>query len=834
MVKAIIMAGGEGTRLRPLTCNRAKPMTPVINKPVVEHAVELLRKHGINDIVISLFYLPENVQNYFGDGSEWDVNISYSVEENPLGTAGGVRLAAENFDDTFVVLSGDGIIDFDITDLLKFHKKRKSPFTIALTRVHEPTEYGIVITDRDTGKIEKFLEKPSWSEVFSDTANTGMYVIEPDLIRKHIPKDTKYDFSFDLFPLLQKKNVPLYGYISDGYWCDVGNIESYLKVHHDILDQLVELEMPGKRITENVWIGNNVEIDPAAVIKGPAVIGDFVKIKKGVEIEEFCVIGNNCVIEEGASLRRTVVLNSTVIGPKAEIRGGIIGKRCFLEENVSIYEQAVVSDDCQIGSSSEIPAGIRVWPDKIIEQGTRLTHDLIWGQTGKKSLFGGSGITGSFNVKVTPEFSAKLGSAIGAYLGKNTRVTMSRDASGASRLIKRALTSGLLSMGVDLFDLEIESLPITRFATRFIKTDMSIHVQTKPQTGLQYIVIHLFDRNGFQLLLSSEKKLENIFFRGDYPRKSAFEVGQLHYSTHHIESYMDFVSNYIDMDLLEKNALSLMVDCSNGSASYIFPDLLSFCGCRPTTFRGQIQYRDKEADYDREDKKSVKLLKTMCRSNHEIGVIISRNGNILQIIDEEGVTISYDHVIMILSLFFAKYKKVATVNLPVTVSRKVDHIIKKYKSSVNRISTKLRAPEHTNEIFADSDEGIYPTLIYEYDVMITFLLILEYLLREEKTLHEIRKTLPDSSVIQVQIECNQQDKAAIMRELIESPTDDKVELHDGIRIIRDSCWILVLPDATQPHIHLYAEADTVPERDSIIAEFSRRIKNIRNTGTING
>ncbi len=801
MVRAIIMAGGEGTRLRPLTCNRAKPMTPVINKPVVEHAVELLRKHGITDIVISLFYLPENVQNYFGDGSEWDVNISYSVEENPLGTAGGVRQAAEYFDDTFVVLSGDGVIDFDITDLLQFHKKRKSPFTIALTRVHEPTEYGIVITDRETGRIEKFLEKPSWSEVFSDTANTGMYVIEPDIIKKYIPKDTKYDFSFDLFPLLQSKKVPLYGYISDGYWCDVGNIESYLKVHHDILDQLVELDLPGKRITENVWVGNNVEIDPAAVIKGPAVIGDFVKIKKGVEIEEFCVIGNNCVIEEEASMRRSVVLNS--------------------------------SDDCQIGRSSEIPAGIRVWPDKIIEQGTRLTHDLIWGQTGKKSLFGGSGITGSFNVKVTPEFTAKLGSAIGAYLGKSTRVTISRDASGSSRLIKRSLTSGLLSMGVDLFDLEIESLPITRFATRFIKTDMSIHVQTKPQTGLQYIVIHLFDKNGFQLLLSAEKKLENIFFRGDYPRKSAFEVGHLHYSTHHIESYMDFVSNYIDVDLMQKLSMPIMVDCSNGAASYIFPDLLFFCGCRPTTFRGQIQYRDKDIDISREDKKALKQLKNMCGSNHEIGTVISRNGDLIKIIDEEGFELSQDHVIMILSLFFAKYKKVQTINLPVTVSRKIDHIIKKMKSRVNRISTKLRAPESSNEVFTESETGIYPTIIAEYDVMITLLLVLEFVIREENTLAEIRKSLPDSSVIQVEIECNQQDKATIMRELIENPTDDEVELHDGIRIIRDNSWILILPDGSQPVIHLYAEADSLPERDSIIAEFSRKIKNIRNAGAKN-
>jgi mannose-1-phosphate guanylyltransferase/phosphomannomutase len=833
MVKAIIMAGGEGTRLRPLTCNRAKPMIPVINKPVVEHAVELLKKHNITDIVISLFYLPENVQNYFGDGSEWDVNISYSVEENPLGTAGGVRQAAENFTDTFVVLSGDGIIDFDITELIQFHKSRKSPMTIALTRVQEPTEYGIVITERDTGKIEKFLEKPSWSEVFSDTANTGMYVIEPETMKKFVPKDTNFDFSFDLFPLLQSKNINLYGYISDGYWCDVGNIESYLKVHHDILDQLVEIEMPGKRITENVWVGSNVEIDPAAIITGPAVIGDFVKIKKGVEIEEFCVIGNNCVIEEGASLRRSVVLHSTVVGPKAEVRGGIIGKRCFLEENVSIYEQAVVSDDCQIGRSSEIPAGLRVWPDKIIEQGTRLTHDLIWGQTGKKSLFGRSGITGSFNVKVTPEFSAKLGSAIGAYLGRNTRVTISRDASGASRLIKRAITSGLLSMGVDIFDLEIESIPITRFATRFIKTDMSIHVQTKPQTNLQYVVIHLYDKNGFQLLLKAEKKLENIFFRGDYPRKSVFEVGQLHYSTHHLESYMDYIGRYVDIENLTSAALPLIVDGSNGAASYIFPDLLSYCGCRLTTLRGQVQYVDKESNYTKDDKKARKQIVTMTSSNREIGVLISRNGDTITVFDEEGNELLEDHLVMILSLYFSKYKKVKKINLPVTVSRHVDSYIKKFKSTVNRISTKLRAPQNSNEVFAESESGVYPTLMLNYDVMVSFLLILEYIVREEKTLSAIRKELPESGVIHTNLECGQQEKASIMRELIENPSGDEVELKDGVRIIRPTSWILILPDASQPLIHIHAEADSDSERDAIVAEFSRKIKNIRNKAKIN-
>lgn len=823
MIRAIIMAGGEGTRLRPLTCNRAKPMTPVINKPVIEHAVELLKKHNIRDIVISLFYLPENVQNYFGDGTEWNVNISYSVEENPLGTAGGVRLASRNFDDTFIVLSGDGIIDFDLTDIIRFHKEKKSPFTIALKRVHEPTEYGIVITNRETGKIEKFLEKPSWSEVFSDNANTGVYVIEPSLMEEYVPVDTNLDFSFDLFPKFQKENVPLYGYITDGYWCDVGNIYSYMDVHRDILDHLVNIDVPGKMGENNVWIGKNVEIDPGAILKGPIILGDFVKVKKNAEISEFSVIGNNCVIEEGASVRRSIILNSTVIGPKSELRGVIVGKRCFIEQNVAIYENAVISDDVQVGAHSEIPGGRRVWPDKIIEPGTRLTRGLIWGQTEKKSLFGSSGITGSFNVRITPEFSAKLGSAIGAYLGIASRVTISRDAAGSSRLIKRAITSGLLSMGVDLYDLEIESLPITRFATRFIKTDLCIHVQTQPQDGLQYIVIHLFDRNGFRLLLKAEKKLENIFYRGDYPRKSAFEVGQLHYSTHHIESYLDFVKNHIDFESVYSHKIPLMLDCSNGAASYIFPDLLSFFGCSPTTFRGQIQYQDVKIDHAKEAKRALKTLRKMCEANREIGAMISSTGDRITVFDEKGDEVSTQEIFAFLCIYYVKYRNARRINLPLNASQNLEKFLQNEKVEIVRISTKQRSPLHTSEVFIEAEEGVYPHLIYEHDVMFSLIVILEYLVKEKKKLVDARKDLPALDVAHSTIECTLSDKAAIMREMTEL-ANERLELKDGVRVVRDDSWILILPDAVQPLIHLYAEGSTGEKRDEITREFSRKIK----------
>ena len=641
MVKAVIMAGGSGTRLRPLTSVRPKPMVPIINKPILEHTVNLLKKHNITNITMSLYYLPENVQNYFGDGSDWNVNISYSVEENPLGTAGGVRLAAGDTKSMIIVLSGDGLIDFDLTQILEYHIARKSMFTVVLKRVNKPIEYGVVITDKD-GRIEKFIEKPSWSEVFSDTVNTGTYVIDPRILKKYIPENTNFDFSLDVFPALQRDGIPIYGYIDPGYWCDIGNLDVYRQATMDILSGLVKIDIPGKKIGENIWAGKDSEIAQYAVIKGPVLIGNFVKIKNDAEISEYSVICDNCIIEEGASIRRSVVLHNTHVGPKCELRGAIVGKRNVLEEGVSIYEGAVLSDDCHVGRAAEIPSGVRVWPNKVIEDGARLSGDLIWGATEKKTIFSTDGISGSFNIKLTPEFASKLGSALGAFLGNNAKAVISTDTNAASRIMKLAVVSGLQSMGIDVYDLEIESIPLNKYSVRFVNANMGIYVQKSPLAGLQFIQIKLFNRHGFLLSLGDEKKIENIFFRGDYPRKDASEVGEIFYPIHRIESYIADARKYFDVKKLKEKSWNITVDCLNGAASNIFPNLLSSFGCNVTLIHGQVREFTSEDEIKKETRKAVERMVEGSKTGKEIGAIIGPHGEYLTIVDETGNIITND------------------------------------------------------------------------------------------------------------------------------------------------------------------------------------------------
>src|SRR5919198_6705116 len=242
-MRAVVMAGGEGTRLRPLTSNQPKPMVPIVGKPCMEHILELLKEHGFEEVVVTVAFLPQAIRSYFGNGESLGLSVEYSVEESPLGTAGSVRLASGRLDDTFLVISGDALCDVDLTKLVEFHCERGAAVTIGLVSVENPLEFGIVVTDSE-GRIERFLEKPSWSQVFSDTINTGIYVLEPEVLR-HVPTDRAYDFSKELFPYLLEMGRPIYGLAMDGYWQDIGNLDQYRQANIDALDERVRLNVTG-------------------------------------------------------------------------------------------------------------------------------------------------------------------------------------------------------------------------------------------------------------------------------------------------------------------------------------------------------------------------------------------------------------------------------------------------------------------------------------------------------------------------------------------------------------------------------------------------------------
>src|SRR6266568_5038244 len=339
-MKSVIMAGGEGTRLRPLTANQPKPMLPLGNRPMMEHIVRHVHNHGFKDIVVTVQFLASQVRNYFGDGSDMGVDLTYATETTPLGTAGSVRNAAEQLHDTFLVISGDALTDVDLGELVAFHRRSGAMGTVALKHMDNPLEFGIVIT-REDGRIERFLEKPHWGQVFSDTINTGIYVLEPEVF-DHIP-DGPSDFAGDIFPKLLELGAPLYGFVVDGYWEDVGNLEAYQKAHQDILDGRVKVDIGGFEVRPGVWLGEGAEVDPDARLDGPVLIGDFAKVERDVHLREYSVIGSGVVVKSGAFLHRAIVHDNAYIGQGASLRGCVVGRSADVKRGGRVEDGALVA-----------------------------------------------------------------------------------------------------------------------------------------------------------------------------------------------------------------------------------------------------------------------------------------------------------------------------------------------------------------------------------------------------------------------------------------------------------------------------------------------------------
>ena len=339
-MKAMILAAGVGSRLDPLTRNIPKPMVPIINKPVMEHIIELLARHGFTKIMVNLHYYADQIQDYFGDGSKWGVKIQYSLEDRLWGDAGSVKRCEQFFDTTFLVIGGDDLADIDLKRLVKQHNEHKALCTIALSLVDDPAEYGIVLLN-ERGKITRFLEKPKGEVIFSNMANTGVYVFEPEIF-EFIPKGMTYGFGNNVFPLLLEQKKRFYGYLTSSYWRDVGNLKQYQETHRDALQGKVTIKFPMPQVKKFVWMGENVQIAESAEIGYPVVIGNNCRVEKNAKVLENSVLGDNCVVEENAIVQDSILWEGARVMRQTVLERCVVGTRCHVKSNAAVFDGVIV------------------------------------------------------------------------------------------------------------------------------------------------------------------------------------------------------------------------------------------------------------------------------------------------------------------------------------------------------------------------------------------------------------------------------------------------------------------------------------------------------------
>ncbi|MEJ5169703.1 MAG: NDP-sugar synthase, partial [Fimbriimonadales bacterium] len=398
-LKTVVMAGGEGTRLRPLTINCPKPLVPVCNQPIMEHIVTLLRRHGVRQVTATVHYLADEIQAYFGDGSDFGVEMGYSLETKPLGTAGAVKKIEDWLKDgTFLIVSGDSLTDCNLERALEYHRAKGSLATLVLHRVAAPLEFGVVITDSE-GRIQRFLEKPSWSEVFSDTVNTGIYILEPEVL-EYVPEDEFVDWSHDVFPALLEKGLPMFGFVMEGYWTDIGSLSQYREAQEHLLAGRLDLPVRGEQVQPGVYVGPNCTISESATIVPPVCIGRNCKVKAGARVGPYTMIGDNVFVESGAILERSVVWDNAYIGPNVVLRSAIAGYRTTIKKDSILHEDSVVGDRCLVDVGCVIRPRVKIWPDKVVERGSTVTMSLIWGSKWRGNLFRELGVAGLSNIEI--------------------------------------------------------------------------------------------------------------------------------------------------------------------------------------------------------------------------------------------------------------------------------------------------------------------------------------------------------------------------------------------------------------------------------------------------
>ncbi|MFX4293959.1 mannose-1-phosphate guanyltransferase [Streptomyces bohaiensis] len=808
-MKAVVMAGGSGTRLRPMTASMPKPLLPVVNRPIMEHVLRLLKRHGLTETVVTVQFLASLVKNYFGDGEELGMELTYANEEKPLGTAGSVKNAeAALKDDSFLVISGDALTDFDLTELIRFHRERGALVTVCLTRVPNPLEFGITIVD-DEGRVERFLEKPTWGQVFSDTVNTGIYVMEPEVF-DYVDPDVPVDWSGDVFPRLMKEGKPVYGYVAEGYWEDVGTHESYVKAQADVLEGKVDVEIDGFEISPGVWVAEGAEVHPDATLRGPLYIGDYAKVESGAEIREHTVVGSNVVVKSDAFLHRAVVHDNVYIGPQTNLRGCVVGKNTDVMRAARIEDGAVIGDECLIGEESIIQDTVRVYPFKTIEAGAFVNTSVIWESRGQANLFGARGVTGILNVEITPEVAVRLASAYATTLKKGATVTTARDHSRGARALKRAVISALQASAIDVRDLENVPLPVARQQTARGSAG-GIMIRTTPGVPDSVDVMFL-DEHGADLSQAGQRKLDRVYARQEFRRAFPGEIGDLRFPASVFDAYTGSVLRAVDTSGVREAGMKVVVDAAHGSASLVLPSLLGKLGVDALTINGGLdEARPTETAEDRAAA-LVRLGEIVASARAAFGVRFDPVGEQLSVVDERGRVIDDHRALLVLLDLVAAERRSGRVVLPVTTTRIAEQVAAYHGTQVAWTTTSpddlTRAAAKEATVFGGDGQGgfIVPEFGNVFDATAAFVRLTGLVARTQLSLSQIDARIPRAHVLRRDIVTPWAVKGMVMRRVVESAEDRQVDTTDGVRVVEpDGRWVMVLPDPAEAVTHLWAE-----------------------------
>jgi mannose-1-phosphate guanylyltransferase / phosphomannomutase len=825
-MKAIVLAGGFGTRIQPLTNSIPKPMLPILNRPMMEHIIVKLRDElGIKQIAVMLFFKPEIIKNYFKDGKNWGVEISYYQPDDDYGTAGAIAFARDFLNETFIIVSGDLVTNFDFKKIEQFHKAKQSKLTIGLTSVENPLQFGVVIANKN-GEIEKFLEKPSWGEVFSDTINTGIYMLEPEIMN-HIPHGDNFDFAKDLFPKLMKENITLWGCALEGYWRDVGNPESYRDVYKDIFNKEVVLQFAGEQQSlpqAVVYKEEGVEIHEKVRFKGVIVLGKNVKISEGVTLENVC-LGDNCTIGKHVELIQSVLWHNVDVETKSKLKNAVICNDTSIKEEIKVSLGVIVAEQCEINKKVSFERDVIIWPDKVIDEKSVVSQNIIWGDKYKSSIFQAGKVIGRTNIELSSQMSAKLAESFGSILPIGSNVYVSRDYHKSSRMLKRAFLSGMLSTGVNVFDVENVSSNVMRHnLSNNDNVIAGIHIRQSVINETETEII-FYTNEGLPLDTNLAKSVERIFFLENFRRVNYNEIGDIFENQNIVEKYVKDITESIDTHGLQNKNIKIATDIMFGSTSNIYPKIINELGIESIILNA---YKD--------DKQLQKIPTIIQKSHHDVGKIVKYlnldcgfliypNGQKLQIVCDDGKLLGdYIALLVILDLM----DKTATQKIKVFLPAWAPDFIEYKNIEITRAKFENIKGSQLQEfdLIANTDGHFAFTQFgFTSDALYVSFKVLELLTKSQLKLSQVAKSLKPFSYRGENVACKSTLKGKIMRKFLEAAEGKNHSTADGVKIwVNKNEWILMVPDQHREFLNIYIQAKNVENANKIFEMYYEKIE----------
>jgi mannose-1-phosphate guanylyltransferase/phosphomannomutase len=830
-MKAVIMAGGFGTRIHPLTIDLPKPMIPLYNRPIMLHIIELLKKHGIDELILLLYHQPMIIKNFFGDGSEFGVRITYVTPLEDFGTAGAVKMAAKHLDERFMIISGDLLTDFDLSKSMAFHQEKQAKATITLTSVKDPLQFGVVITNKE-GKISKFLEKPGWGEVFSDTINTGIYVLEPEVLDM-IPEGENRDWSKDIFPQMLANDDALFGVSLDGYWADIGNTDAYLEACQDIAAGRVVInlnEKPADSAGGRLFLGDGAQIarDEKSLIEGMVVLGDNSQILGKSRLTN-CVVGRNCIIEDGVELKDAILWDNVYIKKNSTVYGAVLCSNTRIGQKVVIEEGGVIAEETTIGDEALIRKDVKIWPRKVIEGGAIVSTNLIWGEKWRKSIFEGAIVRGLTNVELTPEFAAKLGAAYGSILPKDSFVLSGRDSVRASRMLKRSFAGGLLSAGINVRDTKMISLPVLRYKLTTFGEVGGIQFRQSPDEPAATDIL-FYDAEGIEISSATAKNIERIFFKENFRRVHYTDPGGIMEIPRIYDYYNEGFLRALDAKAIAAAAPKVVVDLNHSSAGQLLPGLLNELGCEVIELNSQVTETRTGTPPEQDAKAMDQLSRIVVTLGAKAGFWMGPSGERTRLVDETGKVLSDLEAMTVLSALVCRAEHRESVVVPVSAPSVIELLAAEAGMLVKRTKNDPRAivesAKERRVQFAASMDGrfAFPGFQYNFDALFTVAKTLELLVRTGLSLGQVRKGLPKHYYEHVEVPCSLEFKGGIMRKMSEDSVELEASFIDGVRIQLNNDWALMLPDQYRPVAHIIAESADEKRAKELVETYRQKVE----------